>query len=296
MLGNILCRLLKQRGHDVAGLDITSPAFGDSHSESYNFVQCDITDYASLERIVKRIKPEIVIHTAAFTDVDACELEPDKAELINGLGTQYTAEAALQGGARIVYISTDFVFDGSKTSPYTERDTPNPVNVYGKSKLDGERFVADRFRKGDFFVIRSSWMFGPNGKNFIETVLRAAKAGKKLRIVTDQFGSPTYTVDLASGVCDLMEAAKGRDNAYGVYHITNSGDCSWYRLAEKALELSNIYDVELLPIVSEELSRPAERPRFSVLDNSRYIHLTGKPLRSWEKALEDYIAARRRDV
>lgn len=292
MLGIALCKTLSGGEHRVAGLDIKERSSDAAGPDS--FVKCDITDYPKLAEALKKIKPNIIIHTAAFTDVDGCESDSEKAETVNGLGTRYIAEAALGCGAGLMYISTDFVFDGQKKSAYKEDDAPNPINVYGKTKLEGEKFVMDIMKDKDFFIIRSSWIFGIDGRNFVDIILKKAQTESRIKIVSDQFGSPTYTADLADAIVKLLKLYKTRSDICGIYHITNSDSCSWYKLAEKALELANIYGVELVPIMSEELDREAQRPAMSVLDNGRYIKLFNGPLRRWEKALEEYIFLRKR--
>lgn len=291
MLGTALYEALsRDPSYKVAGLDAAQAAGVKQDA----FIRCDITDYAALKKAVSGITPDIIIHTAAFTDVDGCEVQPDKAETVNAVATRYVAETASEYKAVIVYISTDFVFDGTKMSPYKEDDTANPINIYGRSKLNGEKFVEEAVGKGKFFIIRTSWLFGRNGKNFVDTILKKAQSEKTIRVVNDQFGSPTYASDLAEGIGRLLDLYKTAKEITGVYHITNSDDCSWYKFAQKSLELARIYNVELVPILSVELDRPAERPSVSILDNSRFIALTGRPLRSWQRALEDYISLRRR--
>ncbi|MDB4349462.1 dTDP-4-dehydrorhamnose reductase [Omnitrophica bacterium] len=293
MLGRALCSVFAKDGsYNVTGLDLSRKPSPDIKDDFYE--TCDITDTARLFKIVKQREPDLIIHAAAFTDVDECESNPDKAETVNGLGARCVAEAAVEINAGLIYISTDFVFDGEKRSPYTEDDTPNPLGVYGSSKLNGEKSVEEIMENKRFFIIRTSWLFGEGGKNFIDAILKKAKEEKKLRVVTDQFGSPTYTLDLAGAIMRMLSVYGKKDDIYGTYHITNSDDCSWYRLAQKALELARLYEVDLIPIVSEELDRPAVRPAMSILDNRRYIKLFGEPLRRWDKALEEYIRLMRR--
>ncbi len=291
MLGSALCDVLSIGKDKITGLDLTERPAGSKHLAA--FIKCDITDYAGLSSAIKDVSPDIIIHTAAFTDVDSCEEEPGEAESVNGLGTRYVAETALESGSALLYISTDFVFDGQKKSPYKEEDAPNPINLYGRSKLDGEKFVMDVMKEKPFFVIRSSWLFGKGGRNFVDTILKKAESEKEIRVVSDQFASPTYTLDLANAIKIILDLFQKRRDIYGIYHITNSGDCSWYRLAQKTLELKSIYGLELIPIMSGELDRPAERPAMSILDNTRFTKLIGESLRSWEKALEEYLLVRR---
>ncbi len=288
MLGQALCGVLKNGHHRVTGVDLTKPSLSIPRPET--FTKCDITDYPRLNKAVKKAKPDMIIHAAAITDVDGCELRPGKAEAINAAGTRYIAEAAFEAKAGLIYVSTDFVFNGEKKSPYTEDDTPDPINVYGKSKLDGEKFAADIIKDG-LFIVRSSWMFGNGGRNFVDRIIEKARKEKSIRVVSDQFGSPTYAVDLAWAINKLLESSN-KKGLGGIYHITNSDDCSWYRLAQKILTFSNIYNIELVPIVSEELDLAADRPTMSILDNGRYEKLSGAPLRRWDRALEEYLASR----
>jgi dTDP-4-dehydrorhamnose reductase len=294
MLGAaLLSAFSRDVSYKVTGLDSDKKRDPGKAKAAFKF--CDIADSGRLTGIIDEVKPDIIVHAAAYTDVDGCELHPDKAETINGVATRYVAEAAAEANAGLIYISTDFVFDGKKRSPYTEDDVPAPLNVYGRSKLDGERFAADALKSGKLVIIRTSWLFGLGGRNFIDTVLKKAAEEKELKIVSDQFGSPTYAADLADGIVGMINSIRDKKtDVKGIYHMTNSDNCSWYRLAQKALGLSSMHDVDLVPIVSLELDRPAERPAMSILDNTRYIKLSGRPLRRWEKALEEYLKVRGR--
>lgn len=290
MLGIALCDILPKGDYKVIGVDQVkqSPALPRPHT----FVKCDITDFSTLIKAVKGARPDFIIHAAAFTDVDGCESEPDKAESVNALGTRYVAEAAREVDAELLFISTDFVFDGQKREPYTESDMPNPLNVYGRSKLDGEKFVADIMKDKRYYIIRSSWLFGKGGRNFVDTILKKAETEKDIRIISDQFGSPTYTFDLAGAIKNMLDYCRKKKIINGIYHITNSDNCSWYKLAQKTLKLANIYGIELIPIISTELNQAAQRPTMSILDNNRYRELFGRPLRAWYKALEEHILSR----
>jgi dTDP-4-dehydrorhamnose reductase len=293
MLGIALCNVLsKDDSYKITGIDINKKPLVGKRPPS--FLSCDITDYSQVVNAVKEARPDVIIHAAAYTDVDGCELNHEKAETINSIGTQYVAKAAQESSAGLIYISTDFVFDGEKRVPYTEGDLPNPISAYGRSKLEGEKYIMEIMTNKKFFIIRTSWLFGAGGKNFIDTILKKAGQEKTLRIVSDQFGSPTYAVDLAEAIKNILALYGKREDIYGIYHITNSDDCSWYKLAQKALELSSQYGVELIPIISRELDRPAERPTMSVLDNGRYVKLFGRPLRRWDRALDEYIRLRRK--
>lgn len=240
----------------------------------------DITD---LDRTLIKIRagrPDFLIHAAAYTDVDGNELNPEKAYLVNGVGTRNVAIACEQTGCPILYVSTDYVFDGNKKSPYNEWDAPNPINSYGLSKLIGERFVTSLTNR--FFVVRTSWLYGGNGKNFVDTIVKLLSKKKGLKVVDDQVGSPTYAYDLALKLRELT--GKG----YGVYHLTNSSKCSWYEFAAEIARLKGI-KAKISPITSAEFNRPAQRPAFSVLKNNM-LKLEGvKKLRPWKKALKDYL-------
>jgi len=290
MLGIALCDVLSKAKHRVIGLDLVEQP---NPPKNHTFVNCDITDYSKLAKIGKDIKPDIIIHAAAFTDVDDCELNPEKAMNINGVGTRYIAKVAKESNAGLIYISTDFVFDGQKRMPYEEDDIPQPVNVYGKSKLDGEKFIREIIKNNNFFIIRTSWMFGIGGKNFVDTILKKSKTQKDMKVVSDQFGSPTYALDLANAIKKIVMEYGRREDIRGIYHITNKDNCSWYKLAQKTLGIARVYDVNLIPILSVELDRPAKRPTMSILNNDRYVRIFGSPLRLWEKALEDYIVLRK---
>ncbi len=269
MLGSALCDRLKDR-HEIIGL---------THKD------LDILDKERVGIRISNFKPDIVIHCAAYTDVDGCESDPDRAYSVNGLGTRNIALACAETGATMVYISTDYVFDGRSHRPYTELDNPNPINTYGLSKLMGERYVQSILNR--CFIVRTSWLFGRNGKNFVRTVLRLVgeqRGAGILRVVDDQVGTPTYTSDLAEKIEELL--VKG---GYGIYHVTNSGYCSWYEFALKIIDLSGIHNVKLEPIKSWEAGRLADRPNLSVLENM-VLRLEGiEPLRRWEDALSEYL-------
>lgn len=241
----------------------------------------DITDLDKTVSKIKEIKPDYLLHAAAYTDVDGSELNPEKAYLVNGIGTRNVTMACEAIGCPIMYISTDYVFDGTKKEPYDEWDLPNPVNKYGLSKLLGERFVMSFTNR--FYIVRTSWLYGKNGKNFVDSITKLLSEKEELNVVNDQIGSPTYTNDLAVKLKELI----GR--GYGVYHITNASVCSWYEFAVEIAKLKNS-KTKIQPITSDNLNRPAKRPAFSVLANTM-LRLEGiKELRHWRDALEDYLA------
>jgi dTDP-4-dehydrorhamnose reductase len=243
----------------------------------------DITDLEATRSALGRWKPQVVIHAGAWTDVDGCEQDPDRSWRVNALGSRNLAVACQETGAACCYLSTDYVFDGEKSGPYVEFDTPNPISCYGASKLAGERYVQALTPR--HWIVRSSWLFGPGGKNFVKTILTKARAGEALRVVDDQVGSPTYTHDLARAISRLIGGPH-----YGVWHVTNSGSCSWYDFAAAILESTGLTGTRLEPITAKDLGRPAARPRNSVLRNYCWELEGWPPLRSWSDALRDYLA------
>jgi len=294
MLGRDICqRFSDTEENQVCGLDNRASA-QDSFKILEKFVDADITKENELIEKIGLLKPELVIHTAAYADVDGCELDKEKAELVNAVGTKNVALACKDINAALFYISTDYVFPGREDKPYAETDEPDPVNVYGRSKLNGEKYI--KAVGGEYLIIRSSWLFGRYGKNFVDTVL--AKAAEKinsnnidtkeLKIVADQTGSPTYTKDLADAIERLTRSSA---EPRGIYHITNSGSCSWHKFASEIVKCADIKNLTVSPITTDELKppRPAQRPSMSALDNARYNNLANCPLRSWQEALGSYI-------
>jgi dTDP-4-dehydrorhamnose reductase len=244
--------------------------------------EVDITDREGTAAYIRALKPKVVINAAAYTDVDGCERDPEGAFAVNARGAAHAAAACSESASRMVQISTDYVFDGLKGKPYLESDRPNPRSVYGRSKLAGERAVGETLE--DYIIIRTSWLFGAKGKNFVDTILNAASRRSVLEVVGDQHGSPTYVRDLAAAVDRLLAT-----DCRGIVNVTNGGVCSWCEYARAILEIAGVEGVTVNEITSERLSRPAPRPPFSVLDGSRYAELTGAPLRHWREAVEEYI-------
>jgi len=284
MLGSDLCEELS-RDYKIVGLDVSGVP---------GFIHCDITDSDEVVRRILNEKPDLIIHAAAWTDVDACEREPDKARRVNEGGTLNVVQAASRLDVPLVYVSTDFVFDGNKKSPYTEEDTPNPLNVYSESKLRGELAVGTLNK---YAIVRSGWLYGPNGKNFVDTILGKVGKGDNLEIVDDQKGSPTYTKDLARGIAKLVEillqsTAEGGRYTKEIYHITNGGEVSWFDYAKKIMSITHLGSVKVKPITSSRLDRPAKRPAFSVLDNTKFEKISGFSMRPWSEALRDYLINR----
>ncbi len=243
---------------------------------------CDLCDGAAVAQVFELHKPDLVIHLAAFTQVDACELEPQKAKACNEDATLNVARSAKQIGAAVLYTSTDYVFAGDHDRPYRESDPPGPLNVYGRSKLMGEKHLQATLDR--YWIVRTSWLFGPYGRNFVSTIRRLAGEKKELRIVSDQRGSPTYTRHLARKLAELVTAAE-----YGVYHVSASGSCTWFEFAQKIVEFSGIQEVRLKPVSSSEYVSDAKRPAYSVLDNRKLSGVGTGLLPHWETGLRDYL-------
>jgi len=271
-LGTDLCRELQAR--DVIPL---------THSD------IEIGDMNSVKGVLKRCSPDVIINTAAFVRVDDCEANPDRTYLVNALGARNMAVVAQEHGAKLIHISTDYVFGGEEKphpTPYTEFDVPIPLNTYGRSKLAGEKLV--RHLCSRHFIIRSSGLFGlagasGKGGNFIETILGRARERDELRVVHDQVLSPTYTADLAQKIAQLVTT-----EYYGIFHVTNRGACSWYEFTEEIIRLAGV-GVKLIPITTDQFPAPAQRPRFSVLDNYHLRLLGMDDMRPWPEALRDYM-------
>lgn len=266
MLGSILHRTL-QKNYKVINIDLP---------------HIDITKLALVKSVIASNSPDLIINAAAYTDVDGCETNIDQAFAVNAIGPRNLAVVCNELNIPLVHISTDYIFPGTSSTAYKEWDQPGPQSVYGKSKLLGEQYVRELTNK--HYIIRTSWLYGENGKNFVSTMLKLAKEKEEIGVVNDQVGSPTYTGDLASAIAELIT-----EPAYGTYHITNSGTCTWYEFTLEIFKQAGIQGIKVKPITTEEINRPAPRPRYSVLDN--YIwRLHGKePLRNYREALGDYL-------
>ncbi|GBE06707.1 dTDP-4-dehydrorhamnose reductase [bacterium BMS3Abin10] len=240
----------------------------------------DITDPDSTRTAIRDIKPDFLIHAAAFTDVDGCEADPEKAYLVNSVGARNVVIACEPINCPVLYISTDYVFDGREKTPYSEGEHPDPVNKYGLSKLIGEYFVS--MLSSRFYIVRTSWLYGKGGKNFVDSILQGLSGNKEIDVVNDQTGSPTYTQDLASRLKELP--GKG----FGVYHITNSSYCTRYELALEIVRIKGI-KARVNPVTSGKLARPAKRPGFSALASTRLQHVGISEPRHWKEALKEYL-------
>jgi dTDP-4-dehydrorhamnose reductase len=245
--------------------------------------ELDLRDSSAIPRTVRKTSPDIIVNAAAYTAVDNAESEPDIAMQVNAIAPGILAEEAKRLGALLVHYSTDYVFDGSKKSPYKEEDTPNPLSVYGRSKLEGEQAIAAS--KCRHLIFRTSWVYGPRGRNFLLTILKAAREKPSLRVVDDQLGAPTSSLAIAEATARALQMRA----AQGLYHMTAGGQTSWYGFAQTILRNAAISTL-VAPIRSDQYPAKATRPRNSVLDNSRLNEAFGISLPDWESQLEQVMA------
>lgn len=254
-----------------------------THAIGTNRKEMDVADFSKVEETVSALKPQAVVHCAALTDTVLCEQNVELAYRVNVLGTRNVAVACEKNNAAMLYISTDYVFDGKKQEPYLEYDATAPLNRYGETKLAGESLVRSLVRR--FFVVRSSWLYGRHGKsNFVKSMLEQAQKKKEIRVVHDQFGSPTYTGDLALQIVRLIST-----ESYGIYHAANHGVCSWYEFAQKIFKSAGINGLKVVPISTEESHPKLRRPKYSVLRNL-CLELEGlEVMRNVDTALRDYL-------
>jgi dTDP-4-dehydrorhamnose reductase len=270
-LGTDIVTLLKNSVHDVI-------AFARN--------ELDITDLAQCQQVIGQYRPEVVIHCAAYTAVDAAETDIDGAYRVNAVGTRNIAVAAEAVGSKLIYISTDYVFDGTSIKPYQEYDNTNPQSIYGKSKRAGEVLVQSL--SSQYFIVRTSWVYGVYGNNFVKTMLHLGQEKSSLKVVHDQKGSPTYTVDLANFLLELMPTEK-----YGIYHASNGGECTWYEFTQAIFEEARQLGINIIaqpePCSTDEFPRPAHRPANSVMEHLA-IRTNGlQDLRPWREGLKDYL-------
>ena len=245
--------------------------------------QADIRNPDQVEKAVEQARPEWIVLSAAYTDVDGCELNPQLAAAVNTRGAVNVAKVAALHHARLLFISTDYVFDGKKSAPYETGDARNPINAYGRSKADAEQSLSEILP--DCCIVRTSWLFGPGGKCFPDTILKLASTRPQIEVVNDQRGCPTYTLDLADAIQQLC-----RNQAQGIVHCTNREQCSWYEFASELIRQAGLGTV-VRPTTSDKYVRPAERPRYSVL-SPHSLTGYGLAMRSWEEASASYIAER----
>jgi len=268
--GRLGGRLVEVLGdaHQVTGIDVD---------------EVDITDFEATRAYIREVNPDMVLHPAAWTDVDGCAREPEKAIAINGFGTQHVALAAAEIDAAMLYISTNEVFQGQLRRPYLEYDTQAPTNAYGYSKLVGERALMSVNPR--YYIVRTAWVFAHGGRNFIQAILGAAEAGKQLRVVTDEVANPTYNNDLADAIVQLIETER-----YGIYHFTNEGACSRYTFARYALDQAGYGEVNVQPISSSEWQRASVPPAYAAMSNLAG-QTVGIRLRPWQEAVDAFLDA-----
>jgi len=271
LLGTAVCRLLR----GLPGVEL----------DAADLPELDITRWDGLQARLQRTRPELVINCAAYTAVDACETDEAAAVRVNATGAGLVARAAAEANARLIHLSTDYVFSGSASTPYREDQPPGPpeqLTAYGRSKLLGEREVLSAHPAA--VIVRTAWLYGPDGPGFPQAILRKAVQEGRLRVVNDQRGSPTYAPDLAAALVTLA----GHPEAEGVFHITNAGECTWHDFAVELVRRAGL-DVPVIPVTTAEFPRPARRPAYSVLDNRRYNELAGRPLRAWREAAAEFL-------
>lgn len=274
-------RILLTGSNGQLGSEIVSLSAG-SHELIPHDLDLDITDRSAVDSRVEDVRPDLVINAAAYTDVDGAESDSPTAYRVNALGPWNLALACQRAGCALMHVSTDFVFNGGTAEPYTEFDLPDPLSVYGRSKYAGELCVTRLLDR--FYICRTSWLYGASGSNFVKNIMRAGIANDEVRVVSDQEGSPTNARDLAAKLLEI--AGTG---AYGVYHVSNSGSCTWYEFTKMIFTLAGI-PTPVVPITTEELARPAPRPRYSVM-RGLALELAGlEPMRPFDQALEDFIA------
>jgi dTDP-4-dehydrorhamnose reductase len=267
MLGKDLILLLSPN-HEVTGKDIAD---------------LNILEAQKVRWAVEDYRPQIVINAAAYTDVDGCENHPEKAFAVNAEGARNIALGCKAFGAKMIHLSTDYVFDGVSSVPYRETDSPNPLNVYGASKLLGERYIQEILN--DHLIIRTEWLYGQHGRNFVDNILKQARQKSELRVVNDQRGAPTLAKKLSWAIGLLLTK-----DATGILHVTSSGSCTWFEFAVRIMKIKKIDHIRLIPISSQELNRSAKRPANSLLDCSPFEKITGFKMVSWEEALQEYLS------
>lgn len=257
---------LEARGHEAIGIDVS---------------ELDITDGKAADAFFENTRPDALIHCAAYTATEKAEDEPDVCYKVNATGTENLARACKRIGAKMLYISTDYVFDGKGDTPFKTDDAIAPLSVYGKTKYEGEVFVRELL--DEYFIVRISWVFGINGKNFIRTMLNLAQQRDTVSVVSDQIGSPTYTKDLAPLLCDMIESEK-----YGTYHATNEGYCSWFDLAREAFAAAGL-DMNVVPVTSDAFPSKIKRPENSRLDKTTLDENGFSRLPDWKDAVRRYV-------
>lgn len=275
-------RILVTGGNGQLGRELVALLRPHHEVTATDLPQLDVRDGDGVRRLVWDARPDVVLHPAALTDTRRCEEEPELAFAVNDGGTENVAEACRESGAAMLYVSTNEVFDGRKGAPYVESDAPNPINAYGRSKLAGEERVRSLLER--WWVVRTSWLYGEGGSNFPTKVLAAARAGSELSMVTDEVSTPTWARDLAAAIVALIEHQR-----YGVYHLTNGGECSRFEWAREVLRLAGRGDVSLTPTTLAEYNPFPPKPPYSALANREAASL-GIELRPWQAALREFFS------
>lgn len=266
-LGYDVVRELEKRGHEAVGVDIE---------------EMDITDANQVNQVIHSVEPDAVIHCSAYTAVDRAEDDLDTCRKVNALGTANIAEVCKELDCKMLYLSTDYIFSGDGERPWEPDDEPNPLNVYGLTKYEGEQEIKSRLNK--YYIVRISWVFGINGNNFIKTMLRLGKENGAVRVVDDQIGSPTYTYDLSVLLVDMIES-----EAYGQYHATNEGLCSWYEFAQEIFHAAGMDDVTVTPVKTGEFPAKAKRPMNSRMSKEKLVKNGFNKLPTWQDAVKRYV-------
>jgi len=273
-------RVLLTGASGMLGTDVAR-AWSGGEMRAPSHAEADLSQEGALERALGGFVPEVILHCAAYTDVDGCETDPARAERDNVMATRHVAAFAAKAGAHIVHVSTDYVFDGTARSPYPPDAPTNPLSVYGRTKLLAEQAV--RESGAEHSIVRTAWLVGAHGKNFVEAIRSRARRGETLEVVDDQRGTPTFTFDLAPAL-----VAFARTRPAGILHVTNQGECTRYEQAQEIVRLEGL-PARIVPVSSEKHPRPARRPAYSVLDNSAANAILGKPLPPWRESLARYM-------
>lgn len=277
-LGCQIKSILERNSSDISKLD---EKFNNCESRFIDYDELDITNYNDVDAFIGSYKPDAIINCAAYTNVDGCERDSDAAFKVNSIGPRNLAAASEKYSVKLLHVSTDYVFNGEGTVPFREYDVPQPVSVYGKTKLLGEQYVRENCSR--YFIVRTAWLYGEWGKNFVYTIMKVAKEKGHVDVVNDQRGNPTYAEDLAHHILKLVLS-----DEYGIYHCTGTGECSWYDFACKIVEYSGI-DATVSPITSADLNRSAKRPAYSSLDNMMLRVTVGDEMRPWKEALKSFM-------
>lgn len=277
-LGSQIIQIIKQGKSEIGPI---SNQYQTAQAVGIDLEELDITDISAVRQFMTLERPDIIINPAAYTNVDACETEEDTAYKVNAIGPRNLAIIAQEIGAKLIHISTDYVFEGSGMIPYREYDQVGPVTAYGKTKLAGEEFVKIFCNK--HFIIRTAWLYGYNGHNFVKTILKLAQDKEEIDVVDDQRGNPTNAEDVAHHVLKVALTEE-----YGTYHCTGTGECTWFDFATKIVEYAGL-TCKVQPTTSDKFVRPAKRPAFSSLDNMMLRITVEDEMRNWEEALKQYI-------